>query len=63
MCKAIHTPRLIPYPRASDLATATDGSAVIGDVIIIECKVELDKDYGYGYVYPIILEDASINKE
>ena len=46
-----------------DLTVTTDSTVAIGDVIIIEGKLELDKDYGYGYVYPVILVDAGITKE
>jgi len=31
--------------------------------VIIEGKLALDKDFGYGYVYPLIVEDASVTKE
>ena len=46
-----------------DLTVTTDATAAINDVVIIEGKLELDKDYGYGYVYPVILEDATISME
>lgn len=46
-----------------DLTVTTDSTVAIGDIIIIEGKLGLDKDYGYGYVYPLILEDASVKKE
>jgi hypothetical protein len=46
-----------------DLTVTTDGTAAINDIVIIEGKLELDKDYGYGYKYPIILEDAKLTKE
>jgi hypothetical protein len=45
-----------------DLAVTTKDTAALGDVIVVEGKVGLDKDYGYGYVYPVILEDAQISK-
>ena len=48
---------------ADDLTVTTDATVAIKDVVIIEGKLELDKDYGYGYVYPVILEDAKITKE
>lgn len=46
-----------------DLTITTDGTAAIGDIVIAEGKLELDKDYGSGYFYPVILEGASITKE
>jgi len=31
-----------------------------GDTIVAEGKISLDKDFGYGYAYKVILEDAKI---
>ncbi len=45
-----------------DLTVTTDGTIAVGDVVITEGKLELDKDYGYGYLYPVILEGATITK-
>jgi len=47
----------------NDLTVTTDGSVVIDDVVIIEGKLELNKNYGYGYVYPLIVVDARTTKE
>ena len=46
-----------------DLTVITKSTAAIDDVVILEGKLELDKDYGYGYVYPVIMEDAKIVKK
>lgn len=46
-----------------DLTVTTDGETAVDAVIVIEGKLALDKDFGYGYVYPLIIEDASITKE
>ena len=46
-----------------DLTVTTDGRVAIDDVVIIEGKIGLDKDYGYGYVYPVIVEGARIIKK
>jgi hypothetical protein len=46
-----------------DLTVITQGTTSVGDVVIVEGKLELDKDYNYGYFYPVILEDARITKE
>jgi len=46
-----------------DLTVITKDTIAVGDVSIIEGKLELDKDYNYGYFYPVILEDATITKE
>ena len=46
-----------------DLTVTTKDTAVIDDVIIVEGKLELNKDFSYGYVYPVILLDAKITKQ
>jgi len=47
----------------ADLTVTTDGTAAIGDVIVAEGTLALDKDFGYGYVYDLILENAVIGKD
>jgi len=47
----------------NDLTITTDGVAAVNDVVVIEGKLKLDKDYNYGYVYPLIVENAKILKE
>ena len=47
----------------NDLTVTTTGTAAIGDVVVIEGKAGLNKDYGYGYVYSVIVEDAKVTKE
>jgi len=46
-----------------DLTVTSDGTAAVGDVVIAEGKLDIDKDYGYGYLYPVIIESARITKE
>ena len=46
-----------------DLTITTDGVAAIDEVVLIEGKLSLDKDYGFGYVYPLIVEDAKLTKK
>jgi hypothetical protein len=46
-----------------DLTVTTNDIANIGDVVIVEGKIALDKDYSYGYVYPVIMLDAKIKKQ
>ena len=44
----------------NDLTITTDNKVEVDDIVIIKGKLELNKDYGYGYVYPLIVEDARI---
>jgi len=43
-----------------DLTITTDAYVNAGDVILFEGTVALDKDFGYGYFYPVILEEAVV---
>jgi hypothetical protein len=46
-----------------DLTVTTDNAAAKDAVVVIEGTLALDKDFGYGYVYPLIVENASVAKE
>jgi hypothetical protein len=46
-----------------DLTVTTDSAAAIGAVVVIEGKLGLDMDFGFGYVYPLIVEDARVTTE
>ena len=48
---------------ADDLTVTTKSTVAIDDVVVVEGKLEIDKDFNYGYVYPVILENASVTKE
>jgi hypothetical protein len=41
-----------------DLTLTTDDIASMGDVVIFKGKISLDKDFGYGYAYDVLMEDA-----
>jgi hypothetical protein len=44
----------------NDLTVTTDMETKVGDVITVYGTIILDKDFGSGYFYKIIMEDASI---
>lgn len=46
-----------------DITITTDKTVAVGDIVIVEGKLELDKDFSYGYIYPVILQDANVTKE
>jgi hypothetical protein len=46
----------------NDLTITTSDNAVVGDVVVVKGTVRLDKDFGAGYAYPVIVEDAKISK-
>jgi hypothetical protein len=41
-----------------DLTVTTAGEAVVGETMTFEGKIALDRDFGYGYLYKIIMEDG-----
>jgi hypothetical protein len=41
-----------------DLTITTDQKVAVGEVITFEGKIVLDKDFGYGYFYNVLMEDA-----
>ncbi len=45
-----------------DITVTTTGSAAVGDVILVTGTVRLDKDFGAGYAYPVLIEDAKVAK-
>jgi hypothetical protein len=47
----------------SDLTITTSDTVAVGDVIVVKGLIALEKDFGYGYVYPVILEEAKVVTE
>ena len=45
-----------------DITVTTDGTANVGDVVVVTGVLTADKDFGAGYVYPVIIEGAKIAK-
>jgi hypothetical protein len=46
----------------NDLTITTSERANIGDVILVKGIVRVEKDFGAGYAYPVIIEDAKLSK-
>lgn len=46
-----------------DLTVTSEQGAAVGDTVVIKGKLVLDKDFGSGYSYPVIVEDASVTVE
>jgi hypothetical protein len=46
-----------------DLAVTTQGKAAVGDVVVVRGPLHLDRDFGAGYAYALIVEDAEVGKE
>jgi len=47
----------------SDLTITTDSEAKVGDTVLVTGKLILDKDFGFGYKYDAMIEDATIKIE
>jgi hypothetical protein len=46
----------------NDLTVTSQDVAKVGDVVVVKGVVRTDKDFGAGYAYPVIVEDAKISK-
>jgi hypothetical protein len=47
----------------NDMIVTTTAEAAVGDTVVASGTIILDKDFGAGYSYPVLIEDASIEKE
>ena len=45
---------------AFDLTITTDSQLAVGDTVTFEGKITLKKDFGYGYLYDVIMEDGKL---
>jgi len=46
----------------NDITVTTDGAAEVGQVVVVTGVVRTDKDFGAGYAYPVIIEEAVVTK-
>jgi hypothetical protein len=46
-----------------DLTVTTQGSVEVGDIILASGTVRMDKNFGMGYVFPVLIEDAAVAKQ
>ncbi|HJV21309.1 MAG TPA: hypothetical protein VJ570_01375 [Holophagaceae bacterium] len=47
---------------SADLTFTTSQQAEVGEVVILRGTVRLDKDFGAGYRYPVIVEDGALRR-
>ena len=47
----------------NDLTVTTEASAGVGDVVLVKGVLALDKDFGFGYKYDILVENATVEVE
>jgi len=48
---------------ANDLTVTTKSAAKVGDTVVVSGKLTVAKDFGYGYQYDVIIENAEVTKE
>ena len=46
----------------NDVLVTTKDEVSIGDVVLVKGVVHLDRDFGSGYAYQVLIEDASVKK-
>jgi len=46
-----------------ELTVTTSASPEVGSTILVSGTVFIDRDFGYGYRYDLLIEDASITIE
>ena len=47
----------------NDLTITTAATAAVGDTVLVRGVLVADRDFGYGYVYELIIEDAQVAVE
>jgi hypothetical protein len=48
------------YKDNFDLTITTDINVAVGQIVTFEGKIALDKDFGYGYAYNILMEEGKL---
>ena len=46
----------------NDLTITSQDTAEVGDEVVVTGVITVDKDFGAGYTYPILLEHATVSK-
>ncbi|WP_286164289.1 hypothetical protein [Azoarcus sp. DN11] len=47
----------------NNLIVTSKDTAAVGDEVVVTGKVTLDRDFGSGYMYPLLVEEATIAKK
>ena len=47
----------------NNLIVTTKDTVVVGDEVVVTGLVKLDRDFGSGYVYPLLVEEATVTKK
>jgi hypothetical protein len=47
----------------NDLTLTTSASAAVGNTVLVRGKLSTDRDFGFGYKYDVLIEDAAVTVE
>lgn len=47
---------------SNDLTITTQDSVALGDMVSLTGEVAVDRDFGAGYIYPLLIEKAKVSK-
>lgn len=47
---------------SNDLTVTTDDRAAMGDTVSVTGEVVINRDFGAGYIYPLLIEKARVSK-
>ena len=50
-------------PANNDLTVTTDTPAAVGSTVLVKGRLSTDRDFGSGYFYPVIVENAQVTVE
>ena len=48
---------------SNDLTVTTDGTAQIGDLVVVRGTLKTNQDFGHGYSYDLLIEEAKVDVE
>ncbi len=51
-----------PAAQDFDLIVTTSATATVGEVVVVRGVVRIDQDLGAGYAYPVLVEDATLER-
>ncbi len=49
--------------RSNDLTVTSKAATAVGETIVVTGTIVLEKDFGAGYTYPILMEDAAVSTD
>lgn len=56
----IHLQDGTEYQGIYDLVATSNMDVKVGEIVVLEGKIALDKDFGFGYFYKVIMEDSKV---